>query len=70
LLKRLLADFGYEPEGVFAGWKQRGWLDVGKNRKFDKSVRVDGGNPCLLVIRRAAVDAIESDGAPGVPTPC
>jgi hypothetical protein len=60
LLKRLLSDAGYEPEAVLAGWKERGWLDVGKGRGFDKSVRVDEDNPCLIVIRRAAIDAIES----------
>jgi putative DNA primase/helicase len=59
LLKKVLGEFGFEPEAVFAGWKERGWLDVGKGRGFDKSVRVGKENPCLIVIRRAAVDAIE-----------
>jgi hypothetical protein len=60
VLKQLLGDFRFEPEAVLAGWKERGWLDVGKGRGFDKSVRVDDGNPCLIVIRREAIDAIEN----------
>ena len=60
MLKQLFRDFRFEPEAVLTGWKERGWLDVGKGRGFDKSVRVDEDNPCLIVIRRAAIDAIES----------
>ena len=60
VLKQLLRDFRFEPEAVLAGWKERGWLDVGKGRGFDKSVRVADDNPCLIVIRREAILAIES----------
>jgi putative DNA primase/helicase len=61
VLKQLLADFEYEPESILAGWKERGWLDVGPSRGFDKSTRVGKLNPFLIVIRREAIDAIESE---------
>ena len=61
VLRQVLADFGFGPDAVLASWKERGWLDVGKGRRFDKSMRVDAQNPCLIVIRREAIDAIESE---------
>ncbi len=61
VLKKALAEFGFCPEAVLAGWKERGWLDVGKGRKFDKSVRLGKEKPCLIVIRREAINTIERE---------
>jgi len=60
-LKKVLADFGFGPEAVLAGWKERQWLDVGKNRGYDKSVRVGGEHSSLIVIRREAIQEIECE---------
>jgi len=61
VLKKMLAEFGFAPEAVLAGWKERGWLDVGRGRGFDKPTRVNGQNPCLIVVRREAIDAIQRE---------
>jgi len=61
VLRKLLADFQYEPDAILAGWKEQGWLDIGRGRGFDKSVRIGKDNPCLIVIRRKAIKAIESE---------
>jgi putative DNA primase/helicase len=61
VLKKTLAEFGFGPEAGLAGWKERGWLDVGKGRGYDKSVRVGKENPSLIAIRREAIDAIERE---------
>jgi putative DNA primase/helicase len=61
ILKKMLAEFGFDPEAVLAGWKDRGWLDVGNGRGFDKSMRVGGENPCMIVVRREAIESIEPE---------
>ena len=61
VLKKLLSDFQFDPDAILANWKERSWLDIGKDRGFDKPTRVNGDNPCLIVVRREAIDAIQRE---------
>lgn len=58
VLDKILEDFGYSPEGILEGWRQRGWLDTSSGRR-QKRVRVQEENPYLVVIQRAGVDEVE-----------
>ena len=57
-LKELLLQFGYEPEAVIRGWKDRGWLLMDKNRR-QKQVRLDGEPTWTIAIRRSAIEEME-----------
>jgi hypothetical protein len=61
-LKRVLTELGYNPDAVLPGWKDRGWLDVGAGRTYDKSIRVGAENPNLIVVRRKAIVEVEGAG--------
>jgi putative DNA primase/helicase len=61
VLRKALVEFGYEPDAILAGWKERMWLDIGKGRGFDKSVRIGRDNPFLIVIRREAIKTVEPE---------
>ncbi len=58
ILKKILTDGGYNPEGILAGWRQRGWLDVSEDdrKRYTKRIRVGAENGHLVVVRRSALD--------------
>ena len=61
LLRQVLRELGYESEAILGGWLQRGWLAVDNDRRrYTKKIRVGPNTTHLIVIRRAAIDAVEA----------
>jgi hypothetical protein len=57
VLKQVLREQDYEPEAILAGWRERGWLEVGTDRRrYTKQIRVLTERPHMVVIRREAVE--------------
>lgn len=54
LLKKILTDLHYEPEGIVSGWQERGWLDTEPGRRT-KSTRCGNDRTHMIVIRKAAI---------------
>jgi putative DNA primase/helicase len=61
LLQQVLREFHYEPEAILSGWRQRGWLDVDRDRsRYTKKMRIGSAQPRVVIIRRTAIDAVEA----------
>ena len=64
LLKKLLANEGFDHEAVLRSWEDREWLETDHERgakRRQKKVRIDGANPRLIAIRRSAIDELFGD---------
>jgi hypothetical protein len=60
VLQKVLTDLGYCPEAVLAGWKERGWLLLGGDRKgYTTRQRVADVRAYVVAIRSEAIDAVE-----------
>ena len=56
LLRQVLRELGYEPEAILGGWLA---VDTDR-RRYTKKTRVGPATTHLIVIRRAAIDAVEA----------
>jgi hypothetical protein len=60
VLQKILADFGYSPEAILAGWRERGWLLVDGDRgRYTTRQRVADDRPHLVAIRYEAIKEVE-----------
>jgi hypothetical protein len=61
VLDKVLTERGYMPEAIREAWKARGWLDIGKDRGYDKTVYIPWTreSPRMIVIRRTAIEKVE-----------
>ena len=61
VLRQVLRELGYQPEAILGGWRQRGWLEVDQDRdRYTKKMRIGPVQPRLVIIRRAAIDAVDA----------
>jgi putative DNA primase/helicase len=61
VLQTVLADLGYTPEAILAGWKERDWLLVdGDRRRYTTRQRVADGRAHVVAIKYEAIHAVES----------
>ena len=56
----MLKDGGFEYDSTLRTWGERGWLEIGSDRKrYTKQVRIEGDNPRAVVVKRAAKEEVE-----------
>ncbi|MEW6352355.1 MAG: DUF927 domain-containing protein [Thermodesulfobacteriota bacterium] len=63
VMRRVLKEIGHQqPDGILAGWRERGWLDAdGDRSRHTKVCRMgDGKKPRLIIIRRSALAEAET----------
>lgn len=64
-LDAILKERGFEPEGVYPAWKERGWLET-EGKYYTRKVSIsqmfdtDGSRPRMVVITRAACDFVDA----------
>ncbi len=62
ILQNVLADLGYTPEAILAGWKERKWLLLDDDRKrYTTRQRVADGRPRLVAIKYEAIKEVDGE---------
>lgn len=60
ILRKELSNLGFEPEGILAAWKAKGWLEITKGeRGYTIQKYLDKEKTRLIVILRKAIEAVE-----------
>jgi hypothetical protein len=61
VVEGVLQEHKFEPEAIFSGWKERGWLATdGDGNRVTRKCGLAGKRPRMVVIRRAAIEEVEA----------